>query len=94
MKYLVIAGSVLLGACSTFDAPVASSAPGLQPVAVDCAHASRMMGELEAIAAEPAKSNATWDSTLGWVGGVQNPQQRLASAKTMLWTIRTQCRVY
>lgn len=91
-KFLLVAVCMSLAACSTFDAPVASSAPGLQSVAVDCAQASGMSGELEAIIANPAKTNATWDSTLGWVGGVQTPQHRLASAKTLLWTIRTQCR--
>jgi hypothetical protein len=90
---LAIAAVLCLGACAT-QAPQGSSAPGLQQVTVDCAHASNMSGELEAIIAEPARTNTTWDSTLDWVGGVRSPQQRLASAKTLLWTIRTQCRGY
>lgn len=75
-------------------AQTTSSASGLaiQPMTMDCAQAAAMSQELEAIIATPNKKNATWDPTLSWVGGINSAQQRQASAKTVLWNIRTQCR--
>lgn len=69
-----------------------ASTLGLQPITMDCAQAASMSQELEAIIAAPGKKNATWDPTLVWVGGINSPQQRQSSAKTVLWNIRTQCR--
>ena len=67
---------------------------GLQPITMDCAQAAVMIQELEAIIADPGKKHAAWDPTLAWVGGVNSPQQRQSSAKTVLWNIRTQCRTF
>ena len=79
--------------CASAPATTAS-APTPRAVNVDCRYAPQMLNDLENIIAQPSASNAVWDKTLGWVGGVGSPQQRLASAKTMLWNIRTQCRGY
>lgn len=84
---------VLALACSAGIA-AAQSTPAPQPITVDCRYALQMQTDLEQIIARPTASNSVWDKTLSWVGGTGSPQQRLASAKTMLWTIRTQCRGY
>ncbi len=93
MKHLLLV-SMLAGIASTSVAQTknAASALAIQPMTVDCVQAASMSQELEAIIADPGKRNATWDPTLAWVGGALSPQQRLASAKTVLWNIRTQCR--
>lgn len=88
--YILVLCSTGLSALAQTSAP--SSALAIQPMTIDCAQAASMSQELENIIAQPSKSNATWDSTLSWVGGIKSAQQRLASAKTVLWNIRTQCR--
>lgn len=90
-KQFFLAALIATGTVSAQTSGPASSL-GIQPMAIDCAKAAAMSQELEAIIAEPGKRNATWDPTLSWVGGVNSTQQRLASAKTVLWNIRTQCR--
>ena len=93
IKSLVIIGLALSASLNVLAQTSGSaSALAIQPMAVDCAQAASMSQELEAIIAEPGKRNATWDPTLSWVGGINSAQQRLASAKTVLWNIRTQCR--
>ena len=87
--FVILAGVSMLA--SAQNMPPASTL-GLQPITMDCAQAVNMSQELEAIIADPGKKNATWDPTLVWVGGINSAQQRQASAKTVLWNIRTQCR--
>lgn len=82
---------VSLVACASAPSTTLTT-PAPQQVTVDCRYASQMLNDLDRIVAQPQASNAVWDKTLAWVGGASSPQQRLASAKTMQWTIRTQCR--
>ena len=93
----VIAGTVLAG-CSTAppqrQPDIANTTQGISTIRVDCRYATQMNNELEYVIANPTKPNDAWDYTLGWVSGVSTPQQRYNSAKTVLWTVRTQCRGY
>ena len=77
--------------CVSVHAQTTSSL-SLQPITLDCTKAVEMSTELESIINNPGRKNSTWDSTLAWVGGIATPEQRQASAKTVLWNIRTQCR--
>lgn len=69
----------------------ASASLPITPMTIDCRHAAAMSRDLEIIIANPSKSNRTWDELFATVAGNQTDQQRIQSAKTVLWTIRTQC---
>ena len=73
-------------------APPPAEAPRpMAPLAVDCRYSAQMAGDLEAILSRPSDKNELWDATLARVNGTATPQQRYTSAKTVLWTVRSQC---
>jgi hypothetical protein len=63
----------------------------ITPITIDCKYAALMSRDLEQIIAKPSISNRQWDALFATVSGNQTDQQRLQSAKVVLWTIRTQC---
>lgn len=63
----------------------------ITPITVDCKYAAAMSRDLEQIIAKPSITNRQWDALFATVSGNQTDQQRLQSAKVVLWTIRTQC---
>jgi hypothetical protein len=64
----------------------------IQPIYVDCRHSTTLSRELEEIVADPQQTrNRRWWATFSAIEGSQTPEQRLKSAKAVLWTIRTQC---
>jgi hypothetical protein len=85
--------------CALFSGLVGCASPQLPPeaprpmapLAVDCGYSAQMAGDLESIIQQPANKNDMWDTTLARVNGIATPQQRLTSAKTVLWTVRSQC---
>ncbi len=68
-----------------------STSHPLMSIAVDCRYGAAMVNDLEYIIANPHFVNPVWQNTFATVAGSQTPQQRQASAKKVLWTIRTQC---
>jgi hypothetical protein len=94
-QILAMAVCVGLVGCASNTPPIpagsTSNSQSMVPVAVDCRYATRMSAELEYIIANPAVPSAIWDRTLQWVGGIENTTQRRSSAKTVLWSIRTNC---
>jgi hypothetical protein len=63
----------------------------ITPITIDCKYAAVMSRDLEKIIANPSITNRQWDNLFATVSGNQTDQQRLQSAKVVLWTIRTQC---
>lgn len=76
--------------CATAQLPAEAPRP-MAPLAVDCRYSAQMAGDLESIIAQPANKNEMWDATLNRVNGTATPHQRQTSAKTVLWTVRSQC---
>ena len=60
-------------------------------VIVDCKYARQYTTELEALIQNPNTINAEWQPRFYEMAGNQTSQQRLASAKVALWSIRTNC---
>jgi len=69
----------------------AAASLSITPMTIDCRHAAAMSRDLEQIIAKPSVSNRQWDTLFATVAGNQTNQQRIQSAKEILWTIRTQC---
>lgn len=92
---LAIPFALLLSGCATTY--TSSSVPGpmtsdpLRPVYVDCSRAVSTINEMEAISAYPDKSNTYWDTVFATLNGNKTAQQRYSSARTVLWSVRTQC---
>jgi hypothetical protein len=68
-----------------------STSHPLMSIAVDCRYGASMVNDLEYIIANPHFVNPVWQNTFATIAGSQTPHQRQASAKKVLWTIRTQC---
>jgi hypothetical protein len=95
MKWTVMLLSILATGCSTTT--TLSGVPGpmtgnpLRPVYVDCAKAVSTIKEMENVIANPSNPNTYWDQIFATLNGNQTSQQRRSSAKTVLWSARTQC---
>ena len=63
----------------------------IAPVSVDCRYAAAMSIDLEKIIANPSNSTKQWDNLFATIAGSQTNQQRISSAKVVLWSIRTNC---
>jgi hypothetical protein len=63
----------------------------IAPVSVDCRYAAPMSIDLEKIIANPSNSTRHWDNLFATIAGNQTAQQRISSAKVILWSIRTNC---
>lgn len=63
----------------------------ISPVHVNCFYSAQMSAELEGIIANPANMSDRWEPSFSKLSGSTTIQQRVASAKTVLWSIRTRC---
>ena len=63
----------------------------IAPISVDCRYAAPMSADLEKIIADPSNSTRQWDKLFATIAGSQTDQQRISSAKVVLWSIRTNC---
>lgn len=94
MKLAVLLALLLSGCANTYQA---SGVPGpmtsdpLRPVYVDCSSAVSTVNEMETISAYPDKPNAYWDTVFATLNGNKTAKQRHSSARTVLWSVRTQC---
>ena len=66
----------------------------LTPINVDCRYAKEMATDLQRIVDNPNSTSIHWSGTFSGIYGNQTASQRQASAKTVLWTIRTRCPGY
>ncbi len=94
-KIALVAVLVLSGCASTVQ-PTQSygNVNPIQKVTVDCRFASRMSQDLQFIINNPGEDPKNWTQTFNTISGSTTHQQRIASAKTVLWNIRTQCQGY
>ncbi len=88
-KLLIICGIVLTG-CSSV--PTGYSPQPISTVQTDCRFASRMSADLETVIQNPHRDYPEWHRAFSALSGFGTAQQRTASAKTVLWSIRTNCR--
>ena len=63
----------------------------IAPISVDCRYSAPMATDLEKIIADPSNSTRQWDKLFATIAGSQTDQQRISSAKVVLWSIRTNC---
>lgn len=89
----IILPILLLTGCASSKnySQISSNNHPLMSIAVDCRHGARMVNDLEYIIANPKFVNPYWQPVFATVAGNQSPEQRSSSAKSVLWTIRTQC---
>lgn len=86
---MVLLPIALLG-CAT-DAPYHQNNP-IVHVRVVCSQAAQSSAELEHIIRNPNfMMLGNWTRTFSTLSGYQTAQQRILSAKTVLWTIRSRC---
>jgi len=91
-KWLLVPCLALAG-CATNSQNFASSPNlGLSQMSVDCRFGPQMSADLERIIANPQYDYPVWRRAFGDIAGHATPEQRTASAKVVLWTIRTQCK--
>lgn len=74
--------------CAT--APQSVNNP-IAPITINCPQATQMSNELEHIIRNPNSNIGNWTRVFATLSGHQTAQQRISSAKTVLWTIRTRC---
>lgn len=84
---------MLLVGCASTVQPTQSynNTNPIQRVSVDCRYSARMSQDLQHIINNPGEDAKNWTSTFNTISGSSTAQQRVASAKTVLWNIRTQC---
>jgi hypothetical protein len=91
VKYLAVAVLCLSG-CKTTENLTSSPNLALGQMHVDCRYGSMMTADLERIIANPQYEYPVWRRAFSDLAGHATPDQRVASAKAVLWTIRTQCK--
>ena len=75
------------------SAPQSNNNP-IAPININCSKSVQMSAELEHIIRNPNSNIGNWDRVFASLSGHQSAQQRISSAKTVLWTIRTRCPGY
>lgn len=88
----LIAPALMLSGCATTENFVSSPNLALSTMHVDCRYGAMMTADLERIIANPQFEYPVWRRAFSDVAGHATPDQRQASAKVVLWTIRTQCK--
>jgi hypothetical protein len=93
MFKLVLPVVIVLSGCASTVQPTQSysNVNAIQKVTLDCRFAGRMSQDLQFIISNPNEDAKNWAQTFNTISGSSTPQQRITSAKTVLWNIRTQC---
>ena len=76
--------------CSTANTSVQAQTVPMHPLMINCSSVAKAIPQLEYAIANPSESSSL-DQTFTRLVGMSAPSQRQASAKTILWSIRTQC---
>ena len=95
MKWTILLAPILITGCATnttlSGVPTPMTGNPLRPVYVDCARAVATINEMESVISNTRNPNPYWDQIFATLNGNQTTQQRHSSAKTVLWSVRTQC---
>lgn len=89
MIRLVLVTALLTG-CSSTSHNVVTGNP-LGPINVNCGYSRPMSLDLQHVIADPKTKSIYWENTFEQLSGNRNSEDRISSAKTILWTIRTRC---
>ena len=89
---LLASCALLLSGCATTENLTSSPNLALSQMHVDCRYGSMMSADLERIIKNPQYEYPVWRRAFGDLAGHATLEQRVASAKAVLWTIRTQCK--
>ncbi len=92
MRTILILCGLLTGCASSSH--VARVEQPISPVQVNCAWAGKMSSDLTRVIEYPNVDYPLWRASFANLSGYQTAQQRTSSAKTILWSIRTNCRGY
>jgi len=92
MRILLVLCGLLTG-CATSSSVTTAEQP-INKIHINCAYAGKMSHDLEQIIRNPGIEYPEWRTSFAGLSGYQTSQQRLSSAKTILWSIRTNCRGY
>ncbi len=86
--YRLLLTTILLTGCASQQTVVSNP---IHPVRVNCNNAHQQIIDLQKIIDNPTVSSGYWNSAFDQLSGRETYQQRVSSAKTVLWTIRTRC---
>lgn len=89
-KAIVLVMLVGLVGCSTPDKTLHAQTVPTLPLMINCSSVAKAIPQLEHAIANPNESSPL-DPTFTKLVGMQSSNQRQASAKTVLWAIRTKC---
>ncbi len=82
--------SMSLVGCTSVPAPQATTNP-ISPIHVNCYYSMALSAELAQIIDNPNTMSSKWEHTFSKLSGYSTAQQKVSSAKSVLWTIRTRC---
>lgn len=63
----------------------------ISQIKIDCRQAVPMSADLQTIILNPNIDIKRWAGLFAGLSGYSTPDQKVSSAKTVLWTIRTSC---
>lgn len=86
---LILCG--LLAGCASAPSPTANLQNPINRVNVNCGFAAKMSQDLARIIENPNADYPEWRQSFASLSGYSTVQQRVSSAKTILWSIRTNC---
>lgn len=87
--YRILLATIVLSGCASNSQPVASNP--MHPIHLNCNNAHQYSADLQQVISNPNVSSGYWNNAFDKLSGRETHQQRIASAKTVLWTIRTRC---
>lgn len=76
----------------SIDNDVNRGSNAIQPITVDCRYAGSLSRELQAIIDQPMYYSDRWGPVFEAIEGSRTQEQRVKSAKAVIWTVRTQCK--
>lgn len=89
-KAIVLVMLAGLVGCSTANTSAHAQNAPMLPLMINCSSVAKAIPQLEYAIANPNESSPL-DPTFTKLVGMQSSNQRQASAKTVLWSIRTKC---
>ena len=88
IMFRVLLATIVLTGCASQPSVVSNP---IRPVHVNCYQAAQHSADLQQIIDNPSVSSGYWNNAFDQLSGRETHQQRVSSAKTVLWTIRTRC---
>jgi hypothetical protein len=84
----------LVGCASNTVQPTPNTINPISKVTIDCRYSTAMSLDLQNIILNPNLDTRDWNRTFAGISGYLTTDQKVASAKAVLWNIRTQCPGY